>query len=650
MNRIRLLSRAAGLLALLLVVALPASAQHPGTGTQAPPPPAGDGALTVQVLYPSDPAATAGVTLALYALGPDGTPGFANGVTDADGRYVFTGISSDPGIVYLVGARFREIPFGERVTFPDGQKQAQVSIEVSTPTDRTDQVSVEELRIRLDWMGDRIVVRELARLVNAGHQVVQTPTDDPKRAIFTRPIAADAKDFEARAGSIGDGLELEEGAVRFWGPLYPGDQRVEFQYSLPLPQGATKLRIPVELSQPAARLVVVAGTAGLQIEGAKLVASRAVKSDAGQPLEAWARAGLAASKPLHFDVTLPESRSDPSLVSVPRTDVWLELDDTRLTATVDTQIEVPPGAPVAGTPEAPLLHVTLPDGATMQGVAPDAEALGLVPMPSGGFDVVGPIAPGTTSLGYSYLLPARPDGVDLELKFPREVGTLNVLIADTELAVESSRLHRLRAFHSGTRNFLHREAFNITPDETVDLALRPLRATGLSANTSIAITIIAAAAAAFFLVNPLRQSTRRAPTVDPALVQIHDEREAIYSAIRDLDHDFETGKLEAADHAQMRAGLREQAIALLRAERATATSEASPAAGTATSAVAKTDVKTGGRAVDAMDGPSRPPATATAEPMTGRFCPQCGGAVTPAWHFCSHCGGRLNPASVEPSA
>jgi hypothetical protein len=494
-------------------------------------------------------------------------------------------------------------------------------------------------------MGDQLVVRELVRLVNSGHRVVQTPIDDPKRAIFARPLEADAKDFEARAGSIGDGLELEDGAVRFWGPLYPGDQRVEFQYSLPLPHDAKKLRIPVEFSRPAARLVVVAGTSGLEVEGAKLVASQPVKSDAGQPLEAWARAGLAANKPLHFDVTLPESRQDPSLVSVPRTDVWLELDDTRLTATVDVQIEVGPGAPVAGTPDAPLLKVTIPDGATMQGVAPDAESLGLIPMPGGGFDVVGPIAPGTTSLGYSYLLPARPDGVNLDLKFPREVGTLNVLIADTELAVESSRLHRLRAFHSGTRNFLHREAFNVTPDETVDLTLRPLRATGLSANTSIAITIVAAAVAAFFLVTPLRQATRRAPAVDPALVQIHDEREAIYSAIRDLDHDFETGKLEADDHAQMRAGLRQQAISLLRAERATAAGEASPPAETGSDPVAKTDAY-------AVDVAERPASAGAAEPATGRFCPQCGGSVTPSWRFCSHCGGRLNPtgSSVESSA
>ena len=49
--------------------------------------------------------------LALYALEPNGMPGLANAVTDADGRHAFTGISNAPGIVYLVGAR---IGFGCR--------------------------------------------------------------------------------------------------------------------------------------------------------------------------------------------------------------------------------------------------------------------------------------------------------------------------------------------------------------------------------------------------------------------------------------------------------------------------------------------------------------------------------------------------------
>ena len=613
-------------IAVILAGATQTIAQHSGAASSTPPPPAGNGALTVRVLHRDNPAEAAGIAIALYALSSDGTPGFAGGETNAEGVFTFTGISTDPGIVYLVGARFHEIPFGERVTFAAGETLARVEIEVTAPTDRTADVAIEELRIRIDWMGDRIVLREILRLSNAGDRVIQLPAEDPTRSIVVRRLGPSAQDFSAGSGSIGDGLALEEGRVRFRGPLYPGEQSVEYRYSLPIPSQGGALRVPVELTKAAARIVVVAGTGGLEIQGPELIASSELHSDSGQSRKAWARAGLAAGEVFEIELTLPESRLDPTLLSIPRGDVWLELDDTRLTASVDIQIEVEPGAPVAGSPNAPLLHVSIPKGATLQGVAPEAESLGLIPTgdPSGldsGFDIVGPIGPGTTSLGYSYSMPARPEGLALNMRFPREVQTLNVLIADTGLALDSSRLHRRRPFRSGTRNYLHREAFNIAPDEIVDLSLAPLGPSGLPQSASIALAIAAAAMGAFFLFAPLRTTAREAATRDSPLERIQAQRELIYTAIRDLDHDFETAKLERDDYTQMRDGLRAQAIELLRSEREAAAQEgAEPGSPSATFAVAAN------------------------EPRTGTDCPSCGEAVTASWRFCSHCGADLNPA------
>jgi hypothetical protein len=612
--------------ALLLLWTTQVAAQHSGAGSTAPPPPAGNGALTVHVSHEADPTEAAGVSIALYALSSDGTPGFANGETNAEGVFTFTGISTDPGIVYLVGARFQEIPFGERVTFEAGETQARVEIKVATPTDQTAGVNIEELRIRIDWMGDRIVLREVLRLSNPGDRVIQLPAGDPTRTIAARRLGASARDFSAGTGSIGDGLALEESQVRFWGPLYPGEQQVEYQYSLPIPAEGRTFSVPVELTEAAARIVVVAGTSGLEVQGPKLIASSDLRSDADQPLKAWARAGLAAGEVFQIDLTLPESRLDPTLLSVPRGNIWLELDDTRMTATIDIQIEVEPGAPVAGTPDAPLLHVSIPTGATLQGVAPEVEALGLIPTGAGvGFNIVGPIGPGTTSLGYSYVMPARPEGVALDMRFPGNVETLNVLIADTGLALESSRLHRRRPFRSGTRNYLHREAFNIDPDEIVDLSLVPIGATGLPQSASIGLAIVAAAAGAFFLFAPLRSASRDKAAPESPLDRIQNEREMIYTAIRDLDHDFETAKLEKDDYTQMREELRAEAIELLRSER-----EATARAG---------------QEGEPSDSPSAASsATSESPPQTGAYCPNCGETVTASWRFCSHCGGEMNPA------
>ncbi len=632
----------------LCVLAAPAAlAQHDGAAGSAPPPPPGPGQLTVEVVA-AEGATTleslSGLSIALYSLAPDGTPGLTNGVTDAQGRVTFEGISNDPAIVYLVGARYAEIPFGERVRFDDGESVARVRIEVAAPTDRVADVRVDELRVRLDWLGDRIVVTEIQRIANDGSRVIQLrggasdSREDAangdadgrtRRSITRRPLPAGASDFAPGPNSIGDGLALEDDAIVFWGPLYPGDQRIEYRYALPASAAdGRSLKLPVQLREGTNRLVVVAGTAGIEVAGPQLVASRALAGEAAdtgaESLVSWARSAVAPGERIDLGLSLPQTRRDPSLVEIPRADVWLDLDDTRLHARVELQLAVASGPPVAGLPERPLLRISLPPGAELEGVAPETESLGLVPSAAGGFDVLGPIGAGEHAIAYSYRLPSGPAGVPLAMRFPREVATLNVLIADSQLALESDRLHRRRPFRNGTRNFLHREAFNVSPDEIVDLELTPLRARGLPQAAAIGLVVVGVAAAAFYLVAPLRSARRRAPAPDSERTRLRDEREAAYTAIADLDHDYETGKLDERDYQEMRDALRTRAIELLRAEQLGQGEPATASASTPT---------------------TTPPERSTTQ---RRFCTGCGERIDAGWRFCSHCGEALAPAAPAP--
>ncbi|MFP6654615.1 MAG: zinc ribbon domain-containing protein [Myxococcota bacterium] len=606
-----------GLLAVMLYWTATASAQHPGVPGSAPPPPSGPGNLTVQVVHETNPAETEGITIALYALSPDGSPGLASTVTDSGGTARFSDLATNPDIVYLVGARYQDIPFGERVTFAAGEAHAQVEIIIISPSEETSHVRIEEMRLRLDWMGDQIVVHERLRVKNSGPNVIRLSETAGERSIVARRLTPDVRDFSSGPNGIDEGITFEDGTVRFSGPLYPGEQDIEYRYSLPLPSEHDRFRIPIELSLTTPQLVVVAGTVGLKIDGPGFVPSNASLSDSDRSLKAFAHGELVAGEVVELKLSLPDSRRGRAFLTIPRSDIWIEIDDTQLTANIEIEIEIAPGAPVAGTLEAPLLSISIPEGATLQGVAPEAEALGLNPRDHGGFDVLGPIGPGKTSLSYAYRMPAGPEGVQLGMRFPAEVQTLNVLIADTGLALDSRRLHRRRPFRSGKRNYLHREAFNISPSEIVDLELVPIRTVGFSRNTVIGFTIAAAAAGAFFLFAPLRTTSRREPPGQSPAAAIRAQREAVYTAIRDLDHDFETAKLEDHDYQQMRSRLRAEAIALLRAERET---DAKPSS--------KSDAE---------------PQTSVNPVTTSVFCPGCGGNVAATWRFCSHCGGDLNP-------
>ncbi|MEZ4292563.1 MAG: hypothetical protein R3E53_19315 [Myxococcota bacterium] len=167
---------------------------------------------------------------------------------------------------------------------------------IADPTEAATGVRVEELRARIDWAGTASrSARSCACPIPAAGSCCDRARIRPG-AIVRRPLPATARDFAPGATSIGDGLAEADGVVAFYGPLYPGEQRIEYQYSMPLPTtgDARRATLPIELGSPAERVVIVAGTKGIAADGPSLVASQEVASDAGEPLAAWARSRLAA--------------------------------------------------------------------------------------------------------------------------------------------------------------------------------------------------------------------------------------------------------------------------------------------------------------------------------------------------------------------
>ncbi len=104
--------------ATLLAAAAPAAAQsapHPTTSEgETPALPQGAATIRGTVLDHDLAGATGHLTVALYALLPDGRPGLDRTTTTADGSFVFANVSSEAGIVYLLGVEYRGVPYGER--------------------------------------------------------------------------------------------------------------------------------------------------------------------------------------------------------------------------------------------------------------------------------------------------------------------------------------------------------------------------------------------------------------------------------------------------------------------------------------------------------------------------------------------------------
>jgi hypothetical protein len=323
---------------------------------------------------------------------------------------------------------------------------------------------------------------------------------------------------------------------------------------------------------------------------------------------------LAPGAALDLALEVPEAPAPTDGISIPEVRLWLELDDAALSVDEQHHLEVPGGAPLQAETDAPLLCLPLPAHAQALRFSPASLELGLVPDPTGGLAVYGPLPAGASELALRYRLPSGEPPVTFERSFPRLLSRLSVLVADTHLRLDSDRLHRLRPVRGQTRTYLQLEGFEIEPDQPVSIRLTPMSPRQPLSKWALAgFAALATAGAIGFLATPLRGGSEALQPLATAATRAAAERESVYAAIRDLDDDLETGKVSPEDHARLRSELRAQAIALLEAERRT---EAAPVAAA----------------------------------LASDLCPQCRAQPPPDARFCAQCGAKLDRAPGEAGA
>jgi hypothetical protein len=499
------------------------------------------------------------------------------------------------------------------VQFAAGERQREVEVRVHEVAADARGAVPRELRVRLDWLGDRLVASESLAVSNPGARTlfVAPPERGHAAPALTLGLPAGARNVSGPLGLLPEGVEVAGATLRWFGPLFPGDNELSIVYEVPVREGAVRLDRSVPAPLRVALLVPVGGpeavAPGLAAGEPTMEGGRSYRSFSGE-----LRDGRLA-----LSLTVPPARSDPSAVSLAEVRVIGELDAAAFVGREEHVIAVAGDTPVVAAGDAPLVRIPLPrDASDLRFAAPESGTR-LLPLEDGALGVLGPLAPGETVLEVRYRIPAGGEAFTLERRFGAHLPLLSVYLADTgRLAVDSDRLHRRRPIKTPDRTYLHFEAFEVAPDErpALRIASRPPRRE-LPRTATLAVVGAVAALAALALAAPLRREPGAAATA--AALDVDPERparDALYEALRDLEHDFETGKLEATDYERMRAELRGRALDLLEAERR---EEAAPGAAEA--------------------------GVAAASPETGAApgCSACGHAPAPGDRFCARCGARL---------
>ncbi|HEY5658968.1 MAG TPA: zinc ribbon domain-containing protein [Myxococcota bacterium] len=565
--------------------------------------PSGPGTIRGRVVHAQRPESVPGTPVALYALGAAGRSGVRSAEADAQGRFAFEGISNDPHSVYLVAARSGEIPFITRVVFGADELEREIEVALADASDDVSQLSVDAARVQIDRGCGLLRVRQTHTLRNDSRAVIFVPAE--ARAGHAPLLAVEmpegATGFESAAGD--EGMDFAGRSMRYWGPVYPGEQEVDFSYGV---AQAGDLSLAIGMPSGAAEVRILTPLDGVRANGAALEPVAIEAHGEAHALNGHTLGRVAPGEVLNLSLPASASRTSERL-KLSEARFVLELDDAALDVHEQYEIRVAGQTPIAADDAEPLLCIPVPERAEGLRFSSSAVELGLTRDPSGALALYGPAPPGESTLAMHYLLPVAGEPVRLEHSFLAPLPRLSVLIADTGVIPTSHRLHPLQPVRTQDRSYLHLEGFSIEAGETVALEMRRLsQESGLRPVGAVVLILIAAAGSLAFLIAPLGGSDRVGLREEPALSPAALEREAVMGSIRDLDEDFETGKVAAEDHRRLRDELRTRAVDLLRVER-----QGTPSP--------EPRIAPAGRC-PGCDSPAR---------AGDRFCPQCGAALSP---------------------
>jgi hypothetical protein len=215
-------------------------------------------------------------------------------------------------------------------------------------------------------------------------------------------------------------------------------------------------------------------------------------------------------------------------------------------------------------------------------------------------EIRGPIYPGEQEIRLVYDVSSADTDLDTRIPFPDPVEIVELYVKDFGIEVDAGPLHAARATRNGDVIYQSYVGFDLPGDSALPVRVAALPPHGSSPPWARGLLLILVGiGSAVFVARPVVE----APTDDGAAkIDDEPEKQALFAALEDLEHDFETGKLSTEDRDQLRRDLKREAL----------------------QAMART----------------RRPEPAVGENEALRLC-RCGNRPRPGDRFCSACGDPL---------
>jgi hypothetical protein len=174
----------------------------------------------------------------------------------------------------------------------------------------------------------------------------------------------------------------------------------------------------------------------------------------------------------------------------------------------------------------------------------------------------GPIYPGDGEIELSYEIDTGSRDLKTELRIPEPLERLDIYVRDVGIRVDAGPLHPARAVRDGHDFYQHYAGFELEAGTRIPLHIRSLpEPRPPAAWPRFLVAALLAGGCVLFVGWPV---TRRAEgTEDESEDPEAAEKQRLFAALEDLEHDYETGKLTTEDHDRLREELRSDTLSVL---------------------------------------------------------------------------------------
>jgi hypothetical protein len=221
--------------------------------------------------------------------------------TDADGRFLFDGLATDPELEYWPEVLYLGVPYStaEPIQFDGEQLTLSTTVDIYETTDDDGTVRLDSVHMIAESFGEVLRISEIHLFGNTGDRTYVGGSDDQGTTVFI-PLPEEAVGLAFDEQGAEERFIEVPGGLMDTGPVPPGTETslAFFSYHLMV----TGEEIPVErtFAYPVTVLNILVAQPGLALSSEQLQ-SRGPQSFQGREYEFYGTQGLAAGAPLMLE-------------------------------------------------------------------------------------------------------------------------------------------------------------------------------------------------------------------------------------------------------------------------------------------------------------------------------------------------------------